>query len=60
MGEKRVTLSKNWVMSPILWKGYFYVGCQFIGISYFLTKFGECHFMKVTVNEGHPHLTFHI
>ena len=21
--------------------GYFYVGCMFIGISYFLTKFGE-------------------
>ena len=22
-------------------EGYFYVGCRFIGISYFLTKFGE-------------------
>ena len=41
MGEKRVTSSKKMGDVTHFKEGYFYVGCRFIGISYFLTNFGE-------------------
>jgi hypothetical protein len=41
MGEKRVTSSKKMGDVTHFMEAYFYVGCRLIGISYFLTKFGE-------------------
>lgn len=44
-------------------KGYFHVGCRFILISHFLWNLVNdnlSHFVKVTSNEGHHHLTLDI
>ena len=53
LGEEHVTSSKKWVRVTHLVKGYFYVGCRFILISYFFTKFNEKQ--DVTFYEGDQH-----
>ena len=61
--KKWVTSSKKWVISPILWRGTSTWGAglfRFLTFQLNLVSDKTWHSMKVTANEGHHHLTFHM